>query len=99
MTDELFQSQARELDDDVGPYFCLQTYIVWNDKGEWLYKWCWDLSTLFTTLEEAETERAEFHAEDRTRIVKMNLRYVSVESVHEADGSLDELHVAPGRLF
>lgn len=95
--DLLFRQQARQLNDHATELYCLQAYIVGHDGHDWTYRWSWDLSTLFTTQHEAETQRAEFYAEDRTRIVKMTLAEVEVLSVSEAE----EVAVAvkPGNLF
>lgn len=58
--------------------FCLQHWIpsrTVNDEGNY---WNYDLTQLFTTQEQAETERSEFHSEGRTRIVRMKLIEVDV---------------------
>ena len=66
--------------DDEAPQevFVLQTWIAPRTiTGEGY--WSWSLAEVFTVLHEAETERAEFHFEDeRTRIVKMELREIEV---------------------
>lgn len=95
--DAVYQQQAAELHEVPQAFYCLQTYMVGHDGQEWCYGWSWDLSMLFTTLGEAETERAEFYTEHRTRIVKMKLVETEVVGVFEAESP--EPIVKPGRLF
>lgn len=52
--------------------FVLQTWIPQRTiEGEGC--WLWDLSDLFASQHEAETTRAEFFADEKTRIVRMVL--------------------------
>lgn len=78
-------------------FYCLQVYVVMPTGGEWVYCWSWDLGTLFTTFEQAETERVEFHSEDRTRIVRVRVVEAEVAAVFDAEEF--EPAVPAGRLF
>ena len=74
--------------------FCLQHWIparTISDDGYWY----WDLSSVFRSQHEAETDQAEFHWEDETtRIVKLEVREVEVVAEFEA-----ETVTPKGRLF
>ena len=74
--------------------FCLQHWIEPRTIGGEGY-WYWDLTSIFRSQHEAETDQAEFHWDDeRTRIVKLEAREVEVVAVFDAAPV-----VASGRLF
>jgi len=62
---------------------CLQRWISpLTIDGEGY--WDWDLSQLFASLHEAQTQRDEFNSEELTRIVRMEL--VERDVIEKRDG-------------